>query len=196
MTNILHITASIKGATSVSRQLSSKLVQQLASGSDNVVERDLSVNDLPLLDITRFTANGLPANERSPAQAELAAIADTLIAELQAADTIVLGVPIYNFGAPSTMKVWADLVARAGTTFHYTANGAEGLLAGKKAYITVASGGTKVDSETDFMTPWLRLFLGFIGIQDVEIIAADQLMAGSSEAKIAEAEGLIGEVAA
>ncbi|MEL6531300.1 MAG: NAD(P)H-dependent oxidoreductase, partial [Pseudomonadota bacterium] len=107
-----------------------------------------------------------------------------LIAELQAADTIVISTPIYNFGVPAVLKAWADLVARAGTTFKYTENGPVGLLEGKKAYIAAASGGTPVGSDMDFMTSWLTFFLGFIGIKDVEIIAADGIMGADGEAKI------------
>ena len=127
------------------------------------------------------------AAERSPEQADLAAIADTLIAELQAADTIVIASPIYNFGPPATLKAWADLVARAGTTFRYTANGPEGLLTGKKVYLAIASGGTPVGAEIDFMSRWLTFFLGFLGMTDVEIVAADGIMGEGGEEKIAAA---------
>ncbi|APE28078.1 FMN-dependent NADH-azoreductase [Aurantiacibacter gangjinensis] len=188
MSKILHITASINGEESVSRQLSTKLVSELAKRDGAyIVERDLSANDLPFIDSGRFAANLAPYAERSPEQHELAAIADTLIGELQDADTIVLGVPIYNFAVPATVKAWADLVARAGTTFKYTPEGPVGLLQGKRAYIAVASGGVKTDSEADFMTPWLKFFLGFLGITDVSVVAADALMAGDADAIIAEA---------
>lgn len=188
MSNILHISASIRGDESVSRTLSRKLAEGLATKSGGTVtERDLSANDLPYVDAAIFAANGTPAEERTVHQQQLAAIADTLIAELQAADTIVLGVPIYNFGVPAIVKAWADLVARAGTTFAYTPDGPKGLLDSKKAYITAASGGTPVGSDIDFMTPWLKFFLGFLGIHDVEIIAADGIMSADGEAKIAAA---------
>ena len=111
-----------------------------------------------------------------------------MIAELQAADTIVFSVPVYNFGVPAIVKAWADLVARAGTTFHYTANGPEGLLTGKKAYIAAASGGTPIGSDFDFMSSWLKFFLGFLGISDVELVAADGIMGAGGEEKIAEAK--------
>ena len=135
----------------------------------------------------RFAANLAPASERSEEQAELAAISDTLIAELQAADTIVISSPVYNFGVPASLKAWADLVARAGTTFKYTENGPVGLLEGKKAYITAASGGTPIGSDMDFMSSWLTFFLGFLGIKDVEVIAADGIMGQDGETKIASA---------
>ena len=121
MTNILHITSSIRGDESVSNQIGNALVKSLASASDaSVTSRDLSPNDIPFLDSARFEANLTPTGDRTPEQTTLAAIADTLIAELQTADTIVFSVPVYNFGVPAVVKAWADLVARAGTTFKYT----------------------------------------------------------------------------
>lgn len=190
MSNILHITASIRSdADSISRGLGQRLVDGLvAKTGASVTTRDLAANDLPYVGAERFSANLTPAADRTPEQAELAAIADTLIAELQAADTIVIASPIYNFGPPASLKAWADLVARAGTTFRYTATGPEGLLTGKKAYIAIASGGTPVGSEIDFMSRWLTFFLGFIGITDVEVIAADGIMGADGEAKIAAAQ--------
>lgn len=196
MTTILHITASIGGEDSVSRTLSSKLVSKLAKEPGaQVIERNLSANDLPFIDAARFAANGTPEPERTPEQAKLSAIADELIAELQSADTIVFGVPIYNFGVPATVKAWADLVARAGTTFKYTTAGPLGLLGDTQAYIAVASGGTKVDSEIDFMTPWLRHFLNFLGIETTAIVAADQL-ASAGRDKVEQAATEIDRLAA
>lgn len=192
MSTILHITASIRGAESVTRSLSTKLAERLAARNGaSIITRDLSANDLPFIDADRFAANLAPYAERNADQQALAAIADTLIGELQQADTIVFGVPIYNFSVPATVKAWADLVARAGTTFHYTANGPEGLLTGKKAYIAAASGGTPVGSEMDFMSPWLTFFLGFLGIKGVEIIAADGIMGADGETKIAQAHDAV-----
>lgn len=192
MTNILHISASIRGDESVSRTLSTALATGLAANAaGTVTHRDLSANTLPYVDAAIFAANGTAAGDRSAQQQQLAAIGDELIAELQAADTIVLGVPIYNFGVPAIVKAWGDLVARAGTTFAYTPDGPKGLLEGKKAYITVTSGGTAVGSDIDFMTPWLTFFLGFLGIHDVEVIAADGIMGSDGEAKIAEATAAV-----
>ena len=189
MSNILYITASIRSdADSVSRSLGQSIVDGLAAKTGaSVTTRDLAANDLPFVSAERFAANLTPAAERTPEQAELAAIADTLIAELQAADTIVIASPVYNFGPPATLKAWADLVARAGTTFRYTANGPEGLLKGKKAYLAIATGGTPVGSDFDFMSRWLTFFLGFLGISDVQIIAADGIMGAGGEEKIAAA---------
>ena len=187
--SILHITASINGDESVSRSLSTTIAKGVADKTGAaIVERDLSANDLPFLDAERFAANLTPYAERNPKHHELAQIADTLIKEIKDADTLVFGVPVWNFSVPATVKAWADLVARAGETFRYTENGPEGLLHGKKAYIAISSGGTPVKSDYDFMTPWLTFFLGFLGITDVETVAADGIMGAGGEEKIAQAK--------
>jgi len=198
MSNILHITASIRSdAESVSRQLGQSIVDGLAAKSGaSVTTRDLAAEPLPFVSAERFAANLTPAAERTPQQAELAAIADTLIAELQAADTIVIATPVYNFGPPASLKAWADLVARAGTTFQYTANGPEGLLTGKRAYLAIATGGTPVGADFDFMSRWLTFFLGFLGITDVAIVAADGIMGAGAEEKIAAAKEAAQTIAA
>jgi FMN-dependent NADH-azoreductase len=198
MSNILTITASIRpDGESVSRGLGQRLVDGLAAKTGaSVTTRDLATNDIPYVSAERFAANLTPAAERTPEQAELAAYADALIAELQAADTIVIASPVYNFGPPATLKAWADLVARNGTTFRYTATGPEGLLTGKKAYLAIASGGTPMGSDIDFMSRWLIFFLGFIGITDVEMVAADGIMGEGGEAKIAAAQEAAEQLAA
>ena len=198
MSNILYLTASIRSdADSISRGLGQRIVDGLATKAGaSVTTRDLAANDLPFMTAERFGANLTPAADRTPDQAALAAIADTLIAELQAADAIVIAAPVYNFGPPSTLKAWADLVARAGTTFRYTATGPEGLLTGKKAYLAIASGGTPVGSDFDFMTRWLTFFLGFLGISDVTMVAADGIMGAGGEEKIAAAQAKAEQLAA
>ena len=198
MTKILHITASIRSdADSISRGLGNRLVETLAAQTGaGVTTRDLAANDLPYVSAERFAASLTPAADRTPEQAALAEIADTLIAELQAADTIVIASPIYNFGVPASLKAWADLVARAGTTFKYTETGPVGLLTGKTAYIAIASGGTPVGSEIDFMSSWLKFFLGFLGITDVEVVAADGMMGADAEAKLTAANDRISALAA
>lgn len=194
MTNILHITSSIRGDDSVSTSLGNRLVEKLAG--KNVVTRDLAKNDLPFIDAERHAANLAPYADRSEAQHGLAKIADELIDELEAADTIVFSVPVYNFTIPATLKAWADLVARAGRTFRYTQNGPEGLLSGKTVYITAATGGTAIGSDIDFMSPWLKFFLGFLGMIDVRIVAADGIMGEGGEEKIAEAHQEVERLAA
>lgn len=197
MTTILHISASINGDASTSRALGDKLARGLAEKHDGaIVERDLSINDVPMIDAARFEANNTAPDQRSPAQSELAQIADALIQELRGADIIVFSTPIYNFMVPASVKAWADLVARAGTTFRYTASGPEGLLTGRTAYITASSGGVPVGSEVDFMTSWLKHFLGFLGIETAQVIAADGIMGENADEKIAAAHEEVEKVAA
>lgn len=198
MSNILYLTASIRSdSDSVSRGLGQSIVDGLvAKTGASVTIRDIAADTLPFVSAERFAANLTPAAERTSEQADLAAIADTLIAELQTADTIVIASPVYNFGPPASLKAWADLVARAGTTFRYTATGPEGLLTGKTVYLAIASGGTPVSSDADFMTRWLILFLGFLGMTDVTMVAADGIMGVDGEAKIAAARETAAQIAA
>jgi FMN-dependent NADH-azoreductase len=198
MSNILYLTASIRSDNdSISRGLGQRIVDGLvAKTGASVTIRDIAADTLPFVSAARFAANLTPAADRTAEQAELAAIADTLIAELQAADTIVIASPVYNFGPPASLKAWADLVARAGTTFRYTATGPEGLLTGKKVYLAIASGGTPMGSDIDFMSRWLTFFLGFLGLTDVTMVAADGIMGADGEAKIAAAQAAAATLAA
>ncbi len=174
MNNILHIDASGRGEPSVSRKLSDEIVQEISNAQSLVTYRDVSQN-LPFLDELMIGAYFAPKAERSEEQNRAIAISNAIVEELIAADTIVIGVPIYNFSMPAGLKAWADLAGRVGETFNYTERGPVGLLKGKKAYIAVVSGGTSVGSEIDFMTPWLKHFLGFIGISNVEIVQAEAM---------------------
>ena len=176
---VLHIDSSARTQGSTSRDLTAKIVERL--GADQLIRRDLTA-PLPQLSEDWIGANFTPADDRSAEQQNLLAQSDQLVAELQAADTVVIGVPIYNFAVPSSLKAWIDLVARVGVTFSYTETGPKGLLEGKRAIIAVASGGTQVGSDIDFATGYLRHVLGFIGITDVEFIAADALMADADAA--------------
>jgi FMN-dependent NADH-azoreductase len=137
----------------------------------------------------------MPAEARDAGARATLDLSDRLIAELKAADTIVIGMPIYNFGMPASLKAWIDLVARSGVTFRYGEDGPVGLLEGKRAVVAVASGGTRVGSDIDFATGHLRHVLGFMGITDVELVAADALMAGSEE-KVEMAQDRIEALAA
>lgn len=193
--NILHIDASARITGSVSRALSQNLVDKLSGPETVRVKRDIGLSPLPILTEDWVGANFTPDEERTADQAETLRLSDTLIAELQAADTLVIGVPIYNFGVPAAFKAWIDLVARARKTFKYTDQGPVGLLEGKKAYLVIASGGTESGSEIDYATPYLRHVLGFLGIHDVSIIVADQLMS-ARDSKIAAAEQQIDALAA
>lgn len=189
---ILRIDASARKKGSITRDLTDKVVAKL--DAESVITRDL-LNGVALLDETWLSANWTAAEERTEAQKKVLAGSDTLIAELQAADTIVIGTPIYNFGVPAALKAWIDQVARAGLTFKYTDQGPKGLLEGKRAIIVTASGGTKVGSEIDFATGYLKFALGFIGINDVQVVAADQ-MALDADASLAAASGAVAALAA
>ena len=191
---ILHIDASARFEGSVSRALSQSLVEMLSSPETSVIQRDIGAAPLPIITGDWVGANFTPDDQRSDAQKETLALSDNLIAELEAADTIVFGVPIYNFGVPATFKAWVDLVARARKTFKYSESGPVGLLEGKSAYVVIASGGTESGSEIDFATPYVRHVLGFLGIHDVTVIAADQLMATGDD-KIAAARAQIAAIA-
>lgn len=189
---VLHIDSSARAENSVTRSLSAKITARLSP--DHVIRRDLAT-PLPLLDEAWVGANFTPADQRSDDQKALLAQSDALIAELKQADTIVIGTPIYNFSVPSTLKAWIDLVARAGVTFSYSEAGPKGLLEGKRAIIAVASGGTQAGSDIDFATTYLRHVLGFIGITDVELVAADQLSM-DAEGSMARAKSAIEGLAA
>jgi len=172
--SILRIDASARREGSISRALTDHIVARLTdNGNTTLTTRDLA-EGLPQIDESWIGANFTPGEARSPEQAAALALSDSLVAELQAADTIVIGVPIYNFAAPAALKAWIDLIARAGVTFRYTESGPEGLLTGKRAILAMASGGVEVGSDADFATGYLRHVLGFIGITDVEIIHADR----------------------
>ena len=173
-TNILYISSSTRGADSVTDQLAEELLAQLAGDQTAVVRRTLS-RDIPLLSPAVTSELTLPVTERTESAAADLATADALIAELADADVVVIGAPIYNFGVPASLKAWADLVARAGTTFTYGETGPGGLLEDRPTYIVSASGGTEIGGDIDYGTSWLRHFLGFIGLHDVTVVAANQL---------------------
>lgn len=186
---ILQIDASARKSGSVTRELTGAIATQLLNSSPTakVLVRDVS-QGLPFLDEEWVGANFTDPAERTTEQRLKLALSDTLVAELKAADTIVIGVPVYNFSIPAALKAWVDLIARARETFRYTENGPVGLLEGKKAYLAVASGGTKVGSEIDFAINYLKHMLGFVGINDVTVIAADQLMMDPTKQEAALAQ--------
>ncbi len=177
--NLLRIDASSRNQGSVTRQLTDEVIAQLQPAE--VVVRDLTTA-LPQLDETWIGANFTPAEDRSKQQRDKLALSDQLVNELEAADTIVIGVPIYNFSIPASLKAWIDLITRAGLTFRYSDNGTPvGLLKDKRAILVVASGGVEVGSDYDFATGYLRQILGFIGISEVSIIAADAMIPRGEE---------------
>lgn len=188
---ILRIDASARRADSAGRALADDAVARLqaAHPGARVLHRDLA-DGLPLLDPERLAAMWTAPAERDARQAGLMADGDRLIEELQAADAVVLAMPIYNFGPPAALKAWADLVARNGVTFRYTPTGPEGMLPDRPVYAIVTSGGTPVDAPYDLATPWLRQFLRFVGIEDVRIVKAERLVAGGEAAAQAARDGL------
>lgn len=180
---VLNIQASARHDDSVTRQLSDKVLTEI--GADRTITRDL-VEGLPLLDATWLGANFTPADDRTDAQLETLTLSDSLINEIKAADTLLIGSPVYNFSVPAAMKAWIDQICRVGVTFKYTPDGPVGLLSGKRAIIVIASGGTLVGSDIDYASGYLKQIMGFIGISDVTIIAADAL-GQDAETKIAAA---------
>lgn len=188
---ILQINSSARSAGANSTRLADAITARLkAANPAAVVElRDLAANPHPVLDEAALGALFTPAEQRTPEQAARVALDDALIAQVQSADAIVLGVPMYNFGVPVQLKTWIDAIARAGVTFRYTANGPEGLITGKKAYILAARGGVYAGTPKDSQTAYVRDFLGFIGITDLEFIYAEGLNMGdeSKNAALAQA---------
>ncbi|HTJ92807.1 MAG TPA: NAD(P)H-dependent oxidoreductase [Pararobbsia sp.] len=189
MTTILQVNSAARSQGAQSTQLANELVAQLAKRDGaKVVVRDLLAENLPHLDDTVLGAFFTPADQRTPEQAAIDARSIALIEELQAADVIVIGVPLYNFGISTQLKSYFDWIARNGVTFRYTANGPEGLVKGKKVYITAARGGKYQNTPNDTQTPYLKTFLGFIGITDVEFIYAEGLNMGPDAASAALAD--------
>ena len=170
--NILHIDSSARLQDSVSRTLSARVVAHFSTG--NVTRRDLSVGPA-FIDEAFTVATFTPPENRTSDQAAALDLSDTLVAELQAADVIVIGMPIYNFFLPAALKAWIDQVARAGVTFAYGEDGPHGMLSGKRAIIAVASGGTSIAGPGDHATPYLRHMLAFLGITDVTFVDADSV---------------------
>jgi len=180
MNNILQISSSPRGAASKSSLLAREVVERLHARHPDarVVTRDVAADPIHPLDADALTALGTPAAERTPAQQAVVAEYDALIAELQAADAVVFGVPMYNFAIPTQLKTYFDAVARAGVTFRYGPQGPEGLLRGKKVYVVLGRGGIYRGTPADLQTPYLQTMLGFLGLTDVEYVFAEGLDMG------------------
>lgn len=179
---VLEISSSGRIEGSTTRALSRDLISALENryGDVDVTRRDLAAG-VPVVDEAWIEANFTAEESRTEQQIETLAYSDTLVAELQKADILVIGVSMYNFSITATLKAWIDMIARARLTFRYTEDGPIGLLSGKKAYLIVATGGVPVGSKVDFATPYLRHALAFVGITDVEIVAADCLNTQAEE---------------
>jgi len=189
---VLRVDASGRTEGSVTRQLADLAIRELTRRQPGlaVTRRDVALG-LAMVDADWIGANFTDPDARDENQRRTLAESDALVAEVRAADVLVIATPIYNFGVPASLKAWIDQIARARLTFRYTEQGPVGLLTGKKAYILAASGGVEIGGEYDFATPWLKFVLGFMGITDVEVIAADQGMARGDEARRAAAEGIV-----
>ncbi|MEH6453346.1 MAG: NAD(P)H-dependent oxidoreductase [Psychromonas sp.] len=188
--NILRLDASMRKTGSYSRGLADKLIEQLTSEQNSEVTiRDLA-DGIPLIDENWIKANFTAVDDRAAEQHNYLATSDILVDELNNADLIVIGLPIYNFGVPAAFKAWIDQVVRSKLTFRYGDDGPIGLVNNKKAYIIIASGGTKLGSEIDFISDYIKHILGFIGITDVTFIDSSGL--GRDESKtLAHAHKLI-----
>ncbi|MDV7104648.1 NAD(P)H-dependent oxidoreductase [Vibrio sp. TH_r3] len=188
MSNILVIKSSLNGNQGQSNILAQTLVSKLATETTaNIIERDLAQEALPHLTQSEMAAWMTEEKERTQEQADLAAISDNLIDELKLSDTLVIAMPMYNFGIPSTFKAWIDRVARAGVTFRYTETGPVGLMENKKAIVLAARGGIYKDTAHDSQTQYLKDVLAFIGITDVTFIYAEGLNMPGREQRLAAA---------
>ncbi|AJY41602.1 NAD(P)H-dependent oxidoreductase [Burkholderia humptydooensis] len=184
MTTILQINSAARSQGAQSTMLADELTARLqqANPGATVKVRSLLADALPHLDDAVLGAFFTPADQRSAEQNAIVAKSDTLIDELRSADVIVIGAPMYNFGVSSQLKTYFDWIARAGVTFRYTAQGPEGLIKGKKVYVVSARGGKHVGMPTDSQTPFLKTFLGFIGMTDVTFVYAEGLALGPDAA--------------
>lgn len=183
--NILQINSSARTEGSHSTRLANALVERLlaATPEAKLHLRDLGRNPHPVLDEKALQALFTPVQQRTPEQQARVALDDALIAEIQAADVIVLGVPMYNFSISVQLKNWIDAISRAQVTFRYTANGPEGLLTGKKVYVVLTRGGVYRNTPIDTQMPYLKTFLGFLGMKDVEFVYAEGLAMGPDAEK-------------
>ena len=202
MANLLFVASSLFGEDSQSRLIAAEFIDRWrqAHPRTTVVERELTADSIPHLSLATLSAAMTPAEARSAAERQAAALADALIAEVEAADVIVIAAPMYNFSIPSTLKAWIDHIARAGRTFRYGAAGPEGLLRGKTVFVVTGRGGVySGDSPAramDFQEPYLRAMLGFLGLDDVKFIHVEGLKVGPEAAAsgIARARSAIGDL--
>ena len=199
MKTLLQLNSSIFSSGGQSTQLADQFVAAwLENNQDaSVIVRDLANAPLPHLDNQRVLAFFAQPEARTPEQQAYVSESDALIDELKQAQVIVIGLPMYNFGIPSTLKAYFDQIARAGMTFSYTENGPVGLLTGKKVYVFAARGGVYAGTPLDSQTHYVRDFLGFLGMNDVEFIYAEGLNMGETtkEAALAAAKLRLAELA-
>jgi len=185
-----QIDSSARKDGSTSRALAKKLLDKIKKPEDEVIYRDL---DDEMVFVSGLTESGMKIEEkdRNEHHKKMFELSDKLVGELKESDIIIISAPIYNYGPPATLKAWADLAARVGETFRFKPDGRrEGLLSNKRAFLVITSGGTKLNSNEDFLTPWLKFILNFFGIDKVDVVSADQ-MALDYEKSIKDAEAQI-----
>jgi len=190
---IYQIDSSARKDGSTSRALAKKLLDRIKKPEDEIIYRDL--ND-EMVFVSGLTESGMKIEEKDQNEhhKKMFELSDKLVKELKESDIIIISTPIYNYGPPATLKAWSDLAARVGETFRFREDGRrEGLLSNKQVYLVITSGGTKINSKEDFLTPWLVYMLNFFGIKKVDIIAADQ-MALDYEKSIKDAEAQIEKI--
>ena len=183
---VLRVDSSARAENSTTRKLTESLLSHLSEKQELDITLRNVAEGLPFVSPDWVGANFTDPADRNAEQQKTLAQSDALIAEVQAADVLVIGVPVYNFGVPAALKAWIDMIARARETFKYTETGPVGLVSGKKAYLVVASGGTEVGSGIDFATPYMKHILSFIGVTDVTVIAAGQQMMDEKASENAE----------
>ena len=184
---IYQIDSSARKDGSTSRALAKKVLEKIKKPEDEVIYRDLNEE---MVFVTGLTESGMNIAEKDQNEnhKKMFKLSDQLVKELKESDVIIISAPIYNYGPPATLKAWSDLAARVGETFKFKPNGRrEGLLKNKRAYLVITSGGTKLNSDEDFLTPWLKFILNFFGIEKIDIIYANQ-MALDYEKSIKDAE--------
>ena len=184
---IYQIDSSARKEGSSSRALAKKLLDKIKKPNDEIIYRDL---DDEMVFVSGLTESGMKIDKKDQTEhhKKMFELSDKLVKELKESDVIIISAPIYNYGPPATLKAWSDLAARVGETFRFKHDGRrEGLLKNKRAYLVITSGGTKLNSKEDFLTPWLKFILKFFGIEKIDIICADQ-MALDYEKSIRDAE--------
>ena len=190
---IYQIDSSARKEGSTSRALAKKLLDKIKKPEDEVIYRDLNEE---MVFVTGLTESGMniKKEDQNENHKRMFELSNQLVKELKESDIIIISAPIYNYGPPATLKAWSDLAARVGETFRFKPNGRrEGLLKQKKAYLVITSGGTKLNSKEDFLTPWLKFILNFFGIEKIETIYADQ-MALDYEKSMKNAEKQINQI--
>ncbi len=180
MKRVLHITSSPRSESSISKKLGNAVVEKITDKyPDSILKkRDLTNPLFPHLEETHINAFFTPAENRTSEQLETVKLSDTVIDELHEADIIIIETPLYNFSITSTLKSWLDHIARAGKTFSYNENGPEGLVKNKKVYLAFSSGGVYSEGERqayDFVVPYLKQTLGFMGMTDISVVRAEGL---------------------